>query len=228
MTDTAQNVLFLFLLVGALFIALAIHSWKLEQKRRAEFVLFCKAHGLTFSPSRDHTLAHTFDFLPEIANGSNRYAENIIQGMLEDRQIIAFDHHYETKSRDSEGRTSTRHHYHCVVALSLPAAFPNLRIVPESLLSKAAQALGYDDIDFESHEFSRAFCVRSKDRKFAYDFCNPAMMEVLLTRKSLRLALQGGLLAIVHDGRQNPALLPERFRDLLTIRQRMPEYLFTA
>ena len=32
------------------------------------------------------------------------------------------------------------------------------------VFSKIAQAFGYDDIDFESHEFSRRVCVRAADR----------------------------------------------------------------
>jgi hypothetical protein len=45
------------------------------------------------------------------------------------------------------------------------------------------------DIDFESREFSDHFDVRSESKKFAYAFCNPRMMEFLLTRKTLSLEI---------------------------------------
>ena len=41
---------------------------------------------------------------------------------------------------------------------------------------------GYQDIKFESAEFSKTFCVRSPDKKFAYDVCNAKMMEYLLVK----------------------------------------------
>lgn len=226
--DTAQNVLWVLVgLLVALGVALALYySWQQEQKRLAALAEFCAARGLSFSPARDRELSKAFQFVPEIANGDNRYAENVMRGTLEDSPILAFDHHYETRSRDSKGHTSTHHHYHSVVALALPQRFPDLRISPEGILSKIAQAIGYDDIDFESHEFSRTFCVRSKDRRFAYDFCNPAMMEFLLAHRSTRLTLGGSFLAVVHDGRQDPAEIERRLGDLLTVRRLMPEYLF--
>jgi hypothetical protein len=227
--DQDRHILFFFLvaLVAALGIALAILSWRQEQKRLAALRDFCAVRGLSFSPARDHELSRTFEFIPEISNGRNRYAQDVVHGTVEGSPILAFEHHYETRSKNAQGHTSTRHHYHSVVAIELPRSFPDLCISPEGILSKIAQAIGYDDIDFESHEFSRAFCVRSKDRRFAYDFCNPAMMEFLLSRRSIRLTLHGSFLTTVHDGRQEAALLEQRLADLLTMRRLLPEYLFS-
>jgi hypothetical protein len=39
---------------------------------------------------------------------------------------------------------------------------------------------GYGDIKFESAEFSKTFCLRTPDKKFAYDACNAKMIEYLL------------------------------------------------
>jgi len=40
--------------------------------------------------------------------------------------------------------------------------------------------MGFDDIDFESEEFSRTFWVKCEDERFAYDVIHPGMMEFLL------------------------------------------------
>jgi hypothetical protein len=44
-----------------------------------------------------------------------------------------------------------------------------------------ADFLGFDEIKFESAEFSREFHVKSADRKWAYDVLNPRAMEFLLS-----------------------------------------------
>jgi hypothetical protein len=50
----------------------------------------------------------------------------------------------------------------------------------ENLFDKVAGFLGFDDIDFESAEFSDRFIVKSRDKRFAYDVLHPRMMEFLL------------------------------------------------
>jgi hypothetical protein len=49
------------------------------------------------------------------------------------------------------------------------------------LFDKIAGAVGFDDIDFESAEFSKRFHVKSPDKKFAYDVIHPRTMEFLLS-----------------------------------------------
>ncbi len=138
-----------------------------------------------------------------------------------------FDYHYETHSTDSKGNRQTHHHYFSFFILLLPMSFPELKITREGLLSKIAQALGYDDIDFESAEFSRAFCVRSKDRKFAYDVCNAQMMEYLLANRDLSIEIEGPALALAFDTRLSAAEIEANLQRLLEIRLRLPDYLFT-
>jgi hypothetical protein len=86
--------------------------------------------------------------------------------------------------------------------------------------------LGYDDIDFESSEFSRAFAVRSRDRKFTYDVCHPRMMEYLLEHRDLSLEIEGRCVAMSFDRRLKPEEVPARLQQLIQIRQLFPEYLY--
>ena len=54
----------------------------------------------------------------------------------------------------------------------------------------------FDDIDFESDEFSRKFYVQSSDRKFAYDVLHPRMMEFLLQTTPPMIDVEGGALCL--------------------------------
>ena len=76
---------------------------------------------------------------------------------------------------------------------------PTLLVRPEGLFDKLKGAIGFDDIDFESEEFSRKFYVQSSDKRFAYDVLHPRMMEFLLKEQPDALDLEGGALC-VSDG----------------------------
>ena len=106
--------------------------------------------------------------------------------------------------------------------------FPELIITREGVFSKIAQAFGYDDIDFESHEFSRRFCVRSKDKKFAYDVCNARMIEYLLANDDLNIEIEGMALAIGFGDTLAPERIEPNLQRLVQLRGLMPNYLFAA
>jgi len=87
----------------------------------------------------------------KLRSGSNRYAFNVLAGTYQGHEITVFDSHYETHSSSSKGGRRTHHHYFSFFILSLPRSCPELTIGPEGFLSKIAQAVGYDDIDFAQH-----------------------------------------------------------------------------
>lgn len=218
----------LILIVILVFVALAIAGALADRKRRQALASLAARLGLQFSVDRDYSLAAQFVFLDRLARGENRYAFNVMRGSFRSQPVLVGDYHYETHSTDSKGRRQTHHHYLGFHVLVLPSRFPELTICREGWLSKIAQAFGYDDIDFESHEFSRTFCVRSRDRKFAYDFCNARMIEYLLANTDLSVEIEGPALAIVFDARLDVGKVEMNLNRLVEIRARIPEYLFTG
>jgi hypothetical protein len=111
--------------------------------------------------------------------------------------------------------------------VTLPASFPELTITSEGIFSKIAQAIGYDDIDFESAEFSRRFCVRSKQKRFAYDVCHPRMMEHLLVNRDLSIEIENDALALLFGRRLDAAGIERNLARLIELRVLLPDYLFT-
>lgn len=208
-------------------VVLAILGARAAKKRREAFAVLAHRLGLTFSPGRDANMARHFGFLDKLAQGSNRYAYNILFGNFKGYPVHAFDYHYETYSTDSKGHRQTDHHYFSCMVLALERTFPELTIAREGFFSKIAQAFGYDDIDFESHEFSRTFCVRSKNKKFAYDFVHARMMEYLLQNQDLAIEVEGLALAIAFSGCLDPAHIERNLERLVELRSLMPNYLFS-
>ena len=218
----------IFALFIIVFIAIAVTSYIMEKKRREALQAIAHKLGLSFSHQKDRTISGRYGFLERIDRGSNRYAYNIMQGTAADGSpVCLFDHHYETKSSDSEGRSKTTHHYHAVYTLTLPKSFPELIIEPEGFSSKIAQALGFDDIDFESVEFSKRYKVKSPDKKFAYDVCNAQMIDYLLGQEKLAIELESNVLAIVFNRRMRPENVIPSYERLQKIRSLMPNYLFS-
>lgn len=212
--------------VIALIVVGAIAGHLSSKKRREAMFALAARLGLRFDPGKDRDLARRFEFLDKLRQGSNRYAFNVLSGRYQDHDVMAFDYHYETHSTDSKGRRQTHHHYFSFFVLNLPASFPELKIGPEGFFSKIAQAFGYDDIDFESHEFSRNFCVRSNDKKFAYDVCNAKMIEYLLAHPDLTIEIERDALAISFSRRLKPGQIEPNLQRLIQVRSLLPEYLF--
>lgn len=197
-----------------------------EKKRREAFVLLAQRLGMRFSPGHDRSLALRYGFLNALAQGDNRYAYNVLGGSYRGHAVQVFDYHYETYSTDSKGNRTTHHHTFSYFVLEMEKDFPELRIYPENFLSKIGQALGYADIDFESVEFSKAFTVRSKDKKFAYDVCHARMMEHLLGDRGMSLEIENECLAMGASSRLDPEKIPGQLDRLVAVRELMPEYLF--
>ncbi|MGB0258527.1 MAG: hypothetical protein ACPGES_07750 [Coraliomargarita sp.] len=217
----------IFIGFAALVIALIVIGHIQAKKRREAFQLLAQELGFRYIQGRDRGLPSKFHFLQHLDDGSNRYAENILYGDLDGQQAYAFDYHYETYSRDSKGRRQTNHHWFSVFTLELPDSFPELIIKPEGLFAKLGQMLGFDDIDFESLEFSKRYSVKSPDKKFAYDFCNAQMIEFLLVQQDLIIEVDRDVLSLTFRGRLAVEQIRPNIARIQRIRALMPNYLFT-
>jgi len=226
MKSEANDMFFLVLIVVIMVVA-AIYSAIAGRKRREELSALAARLGFSFSADKDYPLAERFGFLNQLAEGSNRYAFNVLSGRLQQNEVLIFDYHYETHSTDARGNRQTHHHYFSFFIMVLPVSFPELRITHEGLLSKIAQAFGYEDIDFESAEFSRLFCVRSKDKKFAYDVCNARMIEYLLANRDMSIEIEQNALSLVFGKCLAAAEIESNLQRLEEFRLRLPDYLFT-
>ncbi len=221
---TSQVLLFLgfIVVVGAI----AYVGYLQAKKRREAFEQIAMRLGFRFYPEKDRSFALRYGFLDHMDDGHRRYAFNRLSGEVGGQAANIFDYHYETYSRDSKGRRTTHHHYFSIFTLSLPAAFPELNIEREGFFSKIGQALGFDDIDFESMEFSKRYKVKSGDKKFAYDFCNAQMIDYLLRQRDLIIEVDGNTLALTFRGKLDVDEILTNLERLKQIRSLMPNYLF--
>jgi len=175
----------LFVVIVILFVLFAVHSYQRQQQRLAELHALASELDWRFDAAEDYGYDSEFSQISAFSQGRAQYAYNVLHGGIrfgaEAWPARMGDYHYETTSQ-RDGKTETHHHHFSFLLVELPCAktMPDLRIRREGLFDTIAGALGFDDIDFESVEFSKRFHVKSGDKKFAYDVCCPPMMEFLL------------------------------------------------
>jgi hypothetical protein len=204
-------VIIIFLVLAAIAIAGAIAAQKQAQARRDALASLASELGFRFDPSKDADHDDEYAQFEIFRRGHSRSAYNTLTGDidpagpdngLDPLPVKMGDYIYKVTT--SNGKTTTTHTYHFSYAiLHLPYAnVPNLLIRPEGMFDKLAGALGFDDIDFESAEFSRKFHVKSGDKKFAYDVCHPRMIEFLMNGRPPTIDIEHGRCCLFSGSRR--------------------------
>ncbi len=201
-------------------VALITVGYFVQKWRREKIEKVAERLGLRFR-AKDSDLPRKYAFLDKLSQGRSRYARNILTGEYQGHPMTAFDFHYTVGAGKNKRNVSCS-----FFMLHLEKHFPELRIGTEGIFSKFAQSIGFDDIDFESHEFSRRYVVRSEDKKFAYDVCNARMIEHLLQSPIDNLEIDGPCMALGFNRCIGPDSIEYQLYRLVKIRERMPNYLF--
>jgi hypothetical protein len=212
-----------FAVFGIIVIIAAIYSSIAGRRRREGLFELAQQLNLNFDAEKDYGMADRFSFLGQLEHGENRYASNVISGNYQQDKILAFDYHYSTGS----GKNRQEHNLSFFILIVQGGLFPQITIRPEGFFDRVAEVFGSQDIKFESAEFSRTFCVRSPDKKFAYDVCNAKMIEYLLANRQLRVEIENEVIALVFNTRISVEQFEFNLQRLVDIRSRLPEYLFT-
>jgi hypothetical protein len=164
-----------FTIVVLAAIVVAIYGRYAAGKRRKELLAWAQSRGFDFEPEKRYDFDGRYPGFSRLNQGHSRYAYNVISGALTDKEFLGFDYHYTTGS----GKNRQDHHFSAII-LTSPILLKPLFIRPENFLDKITEFVGFDDIDFESAEFSSKFYVKSPDKRWAYDVIHPRMMEFLL------------------------------------------------
>jgi len=218
---------FVFLLTFFVVAAVVGIIWTFyaAKKRREALAALAAGMGLEFSPGDPFGICRRYSIFDWIAQGHSQKAYNVIYGRIGNYEVRAFDFTYRTTEGSGKDRREVTHFFSAVI-FDTPGAFYPLLIRPEGFLDRIAGAFGFDDIDFESDEFSRRFYVKCADKRFAYDVIHPRMMEFLLARRCPSLQLSG-VSVMLYTG---ATFKPEEFRYYISFVKEFldlfPEYLW--
>lgn len=175
----------------------------------------------SFDPEPNPDFPMTWSFLTPLSKGENRFAFNILQGTYHDEKLFIFDYHYEDLSNKKSADF-----FYTIFMLITAQCFPKITIGPENVLNKIEGMFDSHDIKFESAEFSRAYGVRCADKKFAYDVCNPQMIDYLLANRDLQIELQGPLISLSFTPSLRVNTIEAWLQEFAQIRALLPQYLF--
>lgn len=192
----------LFVVLIAAIAILASIQIKNRERRIQDLKNYAFEQGLQFDAAGDygHDERH-FQF--EIFQmGSKRRAFNTMYGLMKfaerDCGVVMGDFSYETTTgTGKKKRKTTRTFSYVIVGLPWDHV-PEVVIRPENIFDRFAGFLGFDDIDFESSEFSRRFMVKSTDRKFTYKMIHPQMMEYMLQTKTPVIDMERAKICMTH------------------------------
>ena len=207
-------------IIVILVIAGISYAFYAAAQRRKELAAWAYANGMSFDPSKDRSFDARYGNFQCLRQGHSRYAYNIMSGRWSDLPITAFDYHYATGS----GKNRSDHYFSAVI-IAGPVPLKPLYIRREGFFDKLTEFFGFDDIDFESAEFSRKFFVKSPDKRWAYDVIHQRMMEYLLAAPDF--GIQFDLMHIIawHSRKFSPADFQAAAEMISGILDRLPEYL---
>ncbi len=186
MTQILVGLLITLVTVG--FGLISVHQLQGQRDRLRQLPRAARGAGLIHSPidtfgstnhlfdlftgaerSRAHNVCHTF--------GNDGLLERVFD--LELAEVIEQDRTMIGRFDEAREREVRIRHYSCAV-LEVEAVWPHLRIRPEGRFDKVVAGLGLRDIEFESEEFNRQFHVSCDDVRFASDFVDPQIMDLLV------------------------------------------------
>jgi hypothetical protein len=203
----------IFLVIAILVLVGAYYSYLGQQQRTKELADVATRLGWEFDADEDYEHDSRYQQFGEFSQGHSRYAYNTLHGSIDVGAarwpVKMGDFHYATTSHNGK-HTTTHHHHFSYVALHPPyRQLPDLLIRREGLFDAFKNLFGFDDIDFESAEFSRRFCVKSADRRFAYDVIHAKMIEFLLEYEPPAIDVQERV-CLLHGG--GSSWTPAEFR----------------
>jgi hypothetical protein len=188
-------------------------------ERTKEMSEWGKRNGLQFT-KKDSYMDDEFPQYSCLHHGHSRYTKNILTGVYRGSSICAFDYHYSTGSGKNR-----RHHSFSALMVNTTLPLKQLFIRTEHFFDKVTEFVGFDDIDFESVEFSREFYVKSPDKKWAYDVLHQKSMEYLLHAPRYTLDFQGPYVMAYRNRKFKIAEFDEAFRVIKGLLDLLPDYL---
>ena len=212
--DTA----FMVVLVLAVLVIAGVGAYFAHQqakKRREALQSLADQLGLRYSAHDDRGYDERFAQFAIFRDGTSRIAYNTLSGETtvggNTQRVVMGDFRYtvETGSGKNRRRVTVRFSY---LMVALPhEGVPELLLRREHLFDKVTDFFGFDDIDFESVEFSKKFHVSSSHKRFAWDLFDPRMMEFLLAEESPVIDMEEGWMCVANK----KVWPPEDFRSRL-------------
>ena len=214
----------LFLIMGAgIAVAIVALSYVSGRRRQEGFQLTAARLGLAYTYEDPFGL---LDLPFELfSRGDGRGVENVLYGTWQQMPVHVFDYWYYEETSNGKTTSRTTYRFTCVVT-PIDARCPHLTIAPEDLLTRLADALALDDLQFESEAFNRAFNVKG-DHGLGVALCDARMMSWLLANGADRVFEVHGDRMLVAGDRLAPEALGSLLESVRDWTAQVPRAVFS-
>jgi len=194
--------------VLVLFAVGAYYTHQQAKKRIAALQSLADRFGLRFSPGANSHHDERFAQFAIFRVGTNRTAYNTLSGTKtiggQEQSVVMGDFRYTVESGSGKNRRRVTRQFSYVLVGVPHEDVPALLVRREHFFDKVTDFFGFDDIDFESVEFSRRFHVSSSNKRFAWDLVDPRMMEFLMAEEAPVIDMEDGWICVA-DKKKWPA-----------------------
>jgi len=185
----------LFILLALALGAVIAMAVRQDRKRKRLLRAWARSHGFAMNEGRCDGWEREYPALKIFERGRHRHSSLHLAGEVDGHRVHCLDYRFTTGSGKNR-----RVHRHGLVIVSTGTPVLPLRIRREHVFDRVGEFMGFDDIDFESAEFSRRFHVSGPDRKWAYDIIHPETMDYLMTTPSVAMEFGHGEIMVNRNG----------------------------
>jgi hypothetical protein len=226
-----RNFLLIALILVPFVVLVGIHGRRREARHRRALLTnsnpaqwafeWAAAYGWNFQPEQPllDQRWHGESFTGSI----QRSYWNVFTGQYRGRHCLVFTLRWlQGYGKELEGFDRA------IYAVFLGAAGPLLTLEPGRINMPMERLTGDTDIQFESVDFNHKWNVRCYDKRFAYGFINPAVIEVLLRPDFPRGHYQVDGADLLYYAVQDlsPATILPTFDRMIDVVERVPEHIF--
>ena len=190
-----------FVVVLALMIYGVIRA---RDTRRNDLSALASRLGFDFRAGADTSFADRYQGISLFTRGGSRKASCLLTGFMTvgDQRVPVLAADYSYVITKGTGKRRRRRTYHVgIVMAHLPfRGLPEFIMRDETVIDRITAAIGFDDIDYESAEFSRRFHVKCADRRFASDLIDPEMIDYMLATDAPDMEIEGSILCTQYPG----------------------------
>ena len=192
-----------FALFAVVLTWIAVYGHQAAKKRRAALQAWAESAGYEYNPDRERADPP----FASLRRGSNRYLKDRFTGVLpeavpglEAARVELFEYHYEVDTGSNDHRSNTDYYLTCVL-IDAQIPFGKVRVESEGMFDRIVQSMGFEDIDFDHSEFSKAFKVTSPEPRQAHDLLGTELMDLLLASRPWELETQDHAMLLWRRGK---------------------------
>ena len=199
------------MITGFIAFAVGLIYWSyISGKRRtAAFKEQAEQMGLRFVDDPGGEAYHQFDRFKLFNRGRSRRMTNLVEGDSGDVKISIFDYRFTTGS----GKNSTTHNQTIIALQSQQLRCPEFTMRPEGFFDKIGSAIGFKDINFDTHpDFSKLFVLKGPDEAAIRSYFTPTVLEFFESHPKISLEASDDTMFFYRNRTRRK---PEELKDLL-------------